>query len=266
MPPGRVITVPERGEMFVRDSGGDGPPVLLLHGWMFSADLNWFTMYAPLQAAGYRVLAVDHRGHGRGIRAPQEFRLTDCADDAAGVLRELGTGPVLAAGYSMGGPISCLLARRHPDLVRGLVCCATAAHWQTARMRRLWRGMAGVRLTLGLFPNAAWRRGLRAAGFPDSPITSWTASELSRGSARDLAEAGRELSRYDGRPWLAELRKPAAVVVTTGDRAVPPRMQRGLAEALGAQVFEAPGDHGAVIEQREEFERALLAALRSVAA
>ena len=264
MPPGRIVTVPERGEMFVRDSGGDGPPVLLLHGWMFSADLNWFTMYAPLAAAGYRVLAVDHRGHGRGIRGPQDFRLADCADDAAGLLRELGTGPALVAGYSMGGPISCLLARRHPELVRGIVLCATAAHWQTRRMRRFWRGMALVRLTLGLFPNAAWRRGLRAAGFPDSPITSWTASELTRGSARDIAEAGRELARYDGRPWLGELTLPAAVLVTTGDRAVSPRMQRGLAEALNATVFEAPGDHGAVIEKREEFAAALLAALGKV--
>jgi pimeloyl-ACP methyl ester carboxylesterase len=40
LPRGCVIHVPGRGEMFLRDSGGDGPPVLLLHGWMFSADLN----------------------------------------------------------------------------------------------------------------------------------------------------------------------------------------------------------------------------------
>jgi pimeloyl-ACP methyl ester carboxylesterase len=264
MPPGRIVLVPDRGEMFLRDSGGEGPPLLLLHGWMFSADLNWFTMYEPLARAGYRVLAVDHRGHGRGIRSAQAFRLEDCADDAAGLLRELGVGPTLVAGYSMGGPISCLLARRHPELVGGLVLGATSAHWQTERMRRFWRGVALIRLALGLFPNAAWRRGLRAAGFPDSPITSWTASELTRGSARDLAEAGRELSRYDARPWLSELRQPAAVVVTTGDRAVSPRLQRGLAEALGAPTFDAPGDHGAVVANRESFAPALLDALTSV--
>jgi 3-oxoadipate enol-lactonase len=264
MPPGRIVLAPERGEVFARDSGGDGPPVLLLHGWMFSADLNWFTMYSPLEAAAYRVLAVDHRGHGRGMRSPEVFRLADCADDAAAVLRELRTGPVIAAGYSMGGPIACLLARRHPDLVSGLVLGATSAHWRSPHMRRVWRWMAAVRLALGLFPNAAWRRGLRAAGFPDSPITSWTASELSRGSARDLAEAGRELSRYDGRPWLGQLRQPAAVIVTTGDRAVPPKLQRGLAEMLRASVFETPGDHGAVIFEAASFERALIGALHDV--
>src|SRR4029078_1284546 len=62
LPRGRVIHVPGRGEMFLRDSGGDGPPVLLLHGWMFSADLNWYTTYGALEEAGYRVLAGQHHG------------------------------------------------------------------------------------------------------------------------------------------------------------------------------------------------------------
>src|SRR3954451_6697722 len=115
LPPGRTVLVPDRGEFFVRDTGpltspaGDGPTVLLLHGWTFGADTNWFTMYGPLQHAGYRVVALDHRGHGRGLRSSDPFRLTDCAADAAGVVRELGAGPVVAVGYSMGGPIAQLL-------------------------------------------------------------------------------------------------------------------------------------------------------------
>src|SRR5688572_14410988 len=70
LPAGRLVQVPGRGEFFLRDSGGDGPPVLLLHGWMFNADLNWMFSYEPLRQAGYRVLAIDHRGHGRGLRMP----------------------------------------------------------------------------------------------------------------------------------------------------------------------------------------------------
>ncbi|HKN93949.1 MAG TPA: alpha/beta fold hydrolase, partial [Thermoleophilaceae bacterium] len=67
LPEGRIVRVPGLGELFVRDTGGSGPPVLLLHGWMFPSDLNWFRTYKPLADAGYRVLALDHRGHGRGL-------------------------------------------------------------------------------------------------------------------------------------------------------------------------------------------------------
>jgi 3-oxoadipate enol-lactonase len=96
MLPARTLIVPERGEFFLRDSGETDPArpaVLLLHGWMVTADLNWHGAYDALVDAGYRVLAVDHRGHGRGLRAMAPFRLQDCAADAAAILRELGVAP-----------------------------------------------------------------------------------------------------------------------------------------------------------------------------
>ena len=245
----------------MRDSGGDGPAVLLLHGWMFAADLNWHPVYASLAQAGYRVLAMDHRGHGRGLRSPAPFRLVDCAADAAAVLRALDAGPAIVVGYSMGGPIAALAARDHPDLVRGAVLCATACHWRELRLRLFWRAMGLIRLALGLLPLTLWRRVLRSAGAPDSPYTTWLVSELSRGSARDLAEAGRELGRFDSRPWIARLSQPTAVVLTTQDTAVPPRKQRELARLLNSPVFEVRGDHFAVSAATEPFTAALLAAL-----
>jgi pimeloyl-ACP methyl ester carboxylesterase len=257
--------VPGRGEFFVRDSGGSGPPVLLLHGWMFSADTNWVRVYRPLEEAGYRVIALDHRGHGRGLRSSEPFRLSDCAADAAAVLRELDAGPAIAVGYSMGGPIAQLLARDHPDAVAGMALCATALDWQDWWMKGLWMSMAGVRLWLGLFPVRAWQWMLASASMPAGPAREWLAAELSRGSSVDLAEAGRELSRYDARPWASELQgHPAAVVVTTRDRSVLPRKQRRLAQALGATEFEVPGDHFAVSANPKAFAAALLAALEAV--
>ena len=264
LPPGRLVHVGGRGEFFVRDTGRGSPTVLLLHGWTASADLNWFAQYATLAEAGYRVLALDHRGHGRGLRSADPFRLSLCAEDAAAVVRELGVDPVLAVGYSMGGPITQLLARDHGDLVGGIVLCATSREWRNPRMTLLWRGMGLLRLILGLFPNAAWRAGLRALGLPDDRTTSWVASELSRGSARDIAEAGRELGRFDSRPWIGALGVPAAVIVTTRDTGVPPSKQRALAQALGGPVFDVSGDHMAVSTRAAEFNRALLGALSAV--
>jgi 3-oxoadipate enol-lactonase len=265
-PPGRIVHAPGRGEFFLRDSGGDGPALLLLHGWMVSADLNWITVYDSLRDAGYCVLALDHRGHGRGLRTPAPFRLVDCADDAAAILRHEGIDRALAVGYSMGGPIACLLARDHADLVDGVVLCATAPDWQEPRMKRGWRLMSLVRLELGLFPNAAWRASLRALGLPDESGTTWAAAELSRGSARDIAEAGRELGRYDGRPWLARLRQPGAVIVPAEDTLVPARKQRELAALLDVAPREVPGTHVAITTHPEPFVAALLGALSDLRA
>src|SRR5512135_98710 len=74
LPSGRVINLPGRGEVFARDSGGTlaDPAVLLLHGWTASADLNFFPVYARL-AEAYRVIAMDLRGHGRGMRSTEPF-------------------------------------------------------------------------------------------------------------------------------------------------------------------------------------------------
>src|SRR5947209_14171386 len=141
MLPARTVHVPGRGEFFLRDSGGDGPPVMLLHGWMATADLNWWLLYEDLVRAGYRVLAIDHRGHGRGLRPLAPFRLIDCAADAAGVLRTLGATPALVVGYSMGGAIAQLVAREHPEVVEGVVLSGTALHWQDRRTRWAFRGL-----------------------------------------------------------------------------------------------------------------------------
>jgi pimeloyl-ACP methyl ester carboxylesterase len=265
LPPGYVVHVHGRGELFVRDSGGAGPPILLLHGWMFSADLNFWRNYGALERAGYRVLAVDHRGHGRGIRSHAKFTLTGCALDAVALLRQLDLPPAIVVGYSMGGPIAQLMARDHPDVVAGIVLCATSSHWTDLRQRVLWRSLALVRLTLGLAPDFAWRNGLRLAGFPDHPITVWTTSELTRGSSIDLAEAGRELSNWDSREWLPDITVPAAVVLTKKDTGVPPGHQRELADLLGAPVFEVDGDHGAAISAHAKFNPALIDALAAVA-
>jgi len=263
LPPARAVLVPGRGEFFLRDTGGDGPPVLLVHGWMFPSDLNWAQSYGPLQQAGYRVLAMDLRGHGHGLRSSAPFRLADCADDAAGVLEQLGVGPTLVVGYSMGGPVAQLLARRSPAQVAGIVLCATALDWSDPRNKAFWRAMGGLRLLLGAFPQGAWKAGMRLAGTP-SAGSSWVAGELARGSARDLAEAGRELGRFDSSAWVGELEPPAAVLVMTRDRLVPPRKQRALAEALGVDPVPVDADHDACSVQPQRFVAALTRALRAL--
>ena len=206
LPPGTVVHVPGRGELFVRDTGGDGPPLLLLHGWTATADLNWFHQYEALAAAGYRAIALDHRGHGRGLRTFADFRLHDCADDAVALAEHLGLGPVTAVGYSMGGPIALLAARRHPAAVAGIVLCATSSNWRALRMRGLWWSMAAFRLALGVAPHGLWRWGLRAAGMPDTAETTWVGLGA---RARHLARHRRGRALGDSTPARGSARSPS---------------------------------------------------------
>jgi 3-oxoadipate enol-lactonase len=244
--------VPDRGEFFLRDSGLDptlppsavtAPVVFMLHGWVASADLNFGGLYDDVIAAGYRVIAIDHRGHGRGPRPLVPFRLVDCAADAAAVIRALGLGRVIVYGYSMGGAIAQLVARDQPDVISGLVLSGTAQHWQEAELKRAWKAMPFVGLGLSVAPGRGWRVALKRMGFRPGAKMAWVHSEMTRHRAHDIAEAGRELGRFDSRPWLAPLPFPAAVVVTTADDAVPPAKQQQLAVALRAPIFEAPVRH-----------------------
>lgn len=92
------------------------------------------------------MIALDHRGHGRGLRSPEPFRLRDCADDTAAVLRTLAVGPAVVVGYSLGGAVAQLVARDHPDVASGIVLCATANEWSEPKLRVLWSAMTGLRL------------------------------------------------------------------------------------------------------------------------
>jgi 3-oxoadipate enol-lactonase len=270
MLPARTVIVPGRGEFFLRDSGEADPArptVMLLHGWMVTADLNWHGAYDALVAAGYRVLAVDHRGHGRGLRALTRFRLEDCAADAAAILRELKLAPAVVVGYSMGGVIAQLMARDHPDVMSGLVLSGTCQHFQDRETRRIWKWMGVVGVSLGLAPRQFYRASFRSAKIRLDERTAWWLSELMRHEARDVAEAGRELGRFDSRPWLASMRRPPTAMVLTGrDQMVSPAKQRELAQAAGATVFEVAIDHLEVTDRAETYNPALISAVAAVTA
>ena len=272
LPPGRVVNLPGRGEVFVRDSGGTSarPAVLLLHGWTASADINFFPAYTSL-AESYRVIALDLRGHGRGMRSVEPFSLEDCADDAAAVLDQLGASRAIVVGYSMGGPVGLLLARRHPERVAALVMQATALEWQRAvRERAVWRLLPVLDLVLrfgagAVFVDRVFRRAAEEA--PELVgYRPWLAAEFRRATARDLVAAGRALGRYDASPWARQLNVPASMLVTTRDRLVHPAKQRELAEVLHASVSEIDADHDVPLAKGAEYAKLTRLAVDRMAA
>jgi 3-oxoadipate enol-lactonase len=272
LPASQIVTVEDRGEFFVRrfqHSNPSAPTLLLLHGWTGCADTNFFTAY-PQLAEKYSFVAMDHRGHGRGLRSQARFTLEDCADDAAVVLKQLDIDKVVVVGYSMGGPVGMLLWRRHPHLVASVVLCATALEWCASRSERnRWRVgrlMAPVFRVVST-PAVISQVVRRAMGRKNelAPLRPWIVAEARRNDAWSINQAGQALSRYDAREWARSIDVPVAVVVTTKDTLVPPHKQHALAGATAAHVVSLDADHMAVINAPEKFATALRIAVDHVA-
>ena len=266
--PGRHLVLPRRGTTFIRELPGpdeSAPTVLLLHGWVATGGLNWFQAFDTLSEQ-FRVIAPDLRGHGQGIRSRRVFRLADCADDCAATLVELGTGPVIVVGYSMGGPIAQLLWRRHRDLVSGLVFCATSAGFMPNRGQRLsyqsWMLAAVTAARAATLTRAV--PALPAWGIRPTPVPQWIADETRRHDWRSMVEAGHSISTYNAGRWTDQVDVPAAVVCTTRDYAVKPDLQLALANAIpGTTVHRIDDGHLACAQP--DFGRVLRNACSGVA-
>jgi 3-oxoadipate enol-lactonase len=271
LPPGRPVHLPGRGDVFVREvAGPPGAPVVILsHGWTVTADLNWFGVFEPL-GRHFRVLAFDHRGHGRGIRSSQRFRIADCADDIVAVADAFGVDRFLCVGYSMGGAIASLVWKRHPERVSGIVLCATARSfsgtWKLRLQFAVFRPASYVarivpdRLSSPVYRRVIWQR-TRDRGFEP-----WALEQIRSGDPRAVIDGGSELGAFDSTGWIGEIDVPAAVVVVEDDTIVEPCRQKALAEAIPhATAWRIDGDHDVCVRHPYRFADVVVGACRQVA-
>jgi len=97
--------------------GGDGPAVLLLHG--FPEDWFAFRDIMPKLAEQFSVVAVDLRGIGRSRATDTGYDAGTLAKDVQQLLEQLAIDDVYVVGHDVGGFVGYVLARRSPDTVRG---------------------------------------------------------------------------------------------------------------------------------------------------
>jgi 3-oxoadipate enol-lactonase len=266
IPAGRYVDLPGRGRIWVREVAGPpgAPVVVLLHGLSATGGTNWASTFRPL-GERYRVIAVDHRGHGRGIRAPH-FRLPDCADDVAALADVLGIDEFTPVGYSMGGPIAQLTWHRHRSRVSGMVLCATSRDFRGRLDDRLmFLGLGALNWYLHGLPRRvqteAWAAMSRVAagGFGGNDLRHWAGDELRRHDPRMVAEAAVAIGSFTSRDWIDRIDVPVAVIATEDDQLVPLRRQLKLADHIpSAVIHPVKGDHFAVTRQAVEFIDALL--------
>ena len=269
VPAGRHVELPGRGITYVREVAG--PPgastVLLLHGLAGTSGVNFAPAFVGL-GRHFRVVALDHRGHGRGVRAATAFTLEDCADDAVALADVLGIDRVIPVGYSMGGSIAQLVWRRHAERVAGLVLCSTSRNYRGYWHERLrFAGLGLVVAGLRFAPRRAVTE--LAEQLPEEMVVAgnalWTIGELRRHDPRSVLEAAAAIGAFTSRDWITALDVPVSVVVTSEDRLVPVHRQAKLAMAIPTavvHVVDAP--HRAPSSAPERFAATLLEATLQV--
>lgn len=212
---------------------GDGPAVLLLHGFAGSAE-DWRPTGELLALAGYRAIAVDGLGFGRSAKpgdAPYSLELS--AGLYAGLLDALGVGRAAIVAHSMGGKYALALALLHPGRVAGLALAASDGFTEASPLTRAggWPLVGGALLWLSARPPLV--RAMLGAAF-HAPEGHLTDELLARARAALLgAENRRALTalsrRYDAtdlgrmglRARLGELVTPTLLVWGEEDRVFP---------------------------------------------
>ncbi|NUS43939.1 MAG: alpha/beta fold hydrolase [Mycobacteriaceae bacterium] len=104
---------------YTDDGSGDGPPLLLVHGW--GADSHQWSWHIDALAAAHRVIAVDLRGHGYSAAPARGNTPRAMAADLARLLDVLGIDQVVPVGHSMGAQVVSILAVEHPRRVARMV-------------------------------------------------------------------------------------------------------------------------------------------------
>lgn len=183
---------------------GDGPPLLMLHGWLDQAwTFGWLAQHLP-----QRLLAWDARGYGRsGRAAPQDFyHFFDYLWDLHQLLDQLGLEKVRLLGHSMGGMVASFYAAVYPERVAGLI---NLEGWivpdspveKTPERVRLWIEQRSRRGALKpLTPELALERMQSQDPLLSPQQAAWLAHTATRPEASPQAPESEELFwRYDPR-------------------------------------------------------------------
>jgi 3-oxoadipate enol-lactonase len=250
--------------IYFEDSGGDGPAVILAHGFLM--DQEMFAPQVEALSPTHRVITWDERGFGKTEFDGEPFTYWDSASDCLGLLDHLGIDRAVVGGMSQGGFISLRVALTAPERVRGLILLDTQAGTEDPatgegydQMRDTWLAVGPVDELADVVAN------IIIADPEFNPV--WIAKWQARPKELFEQPYATLMGRDDITDRLAEITCPAIVVHGTEDTAISMDRAQALASGLvgSGPVVEVGGAHAANLTNPEPVNAALGEFLASLA-
>ncbi|MET0268655.1 MAG: 3-oxoadipate enol-lactonase [Duganella sp.] len=230
--------------------------VVLSHA--LGCDLSMWDALANTLAEEHRVIAYDHRGHGSSAAPAGAYSMADLADDAAALLRELDTGPVVWVGLSMGGMVGQELALRHPALVRALVLANTTSGYPEP-VREVWRQRIATVQAQGIevIADAVMGRYFHDDFRATQPATvARFRRRLVATDATGYAGCCHAVGTVDTTALLGRIQAPTLIIAGVLDQGTPVSMAQTLADNIPGATLAVleHASHLSYIEQPAQFE------------
>jgi 3-oxoadipate enol-lactonase len=250
---------------------GDGPETVVLVNGLADDLTTWELQMEALLGAGYRVLRFDNRGIGASDAPAGPYTTALFAQDAKGLVDELGLTDFHLLGVSMGGMIAQEYAIAYPGDLRSLTLACTYAQPGPfcSRMFALWEELApkeGVafvmrEVTLWAFTVPFFEE--REEELREFEVAM---AEIDQSVEAYLAQL-HSIQHHDTTGRLDGITVPTLVLAGEEDILIPVRLSRALRDALpSAEWATVPGGHACLWEHPEPFNQAVLGFLSSVGA
>lgn len=247
---------------------GKGLPIVFVHGFPLSRKA-WQKQIDALKSS-YRVIAPDLRGLGENDAATGTTTMTQFADDVHALLQQLKTGPVVLVGHSMGGYVTLAFARKHPEMLRGLVLVCTKAGNDSAEAAAGRRTTADkVKASGSSVVVDAMTPKMLAAGNQDTNMLEQVRAIMAPSKPESVMAALLGMAeRADSTPMLSQIKVPTLVVTGADDIVIPPAESEKLAAGInGAKLVTiAHSGHLVAFEKPAEFNAALQNWIKSAVA
>jgi 3-oxoadipate enol-lactonase len=247
-----------------RIDGPPGAPLLLLVNSLGTSMAMWEPQL-PAWRARFRVVRVEHRGHGGTPAPPGPYEIGELADDLVELLDHLGEPSASVCGLSIGGMVALSFASRYPDRTDGLVLACTGAALPTPES---WRDRAALvrREGTGVLAETLLGRWFTAGFAERQPdVAASVQAMLAGAEAEGYAGCCEAIAAMDLRPDLAAITAPTLVLAGADDPATPPEHGAAIAAAIsGARLEVLPGvAHLGTVQAPGAVTSALLAHLRA---